>query len=194
MNPHPSGMSAEPRLRTIEGKIVLIAELKAAPPERAVPLLLELLCDPSWHVRERAVEAISARGGDVVEPVKALLADGLWYTRACAAEALGRIGAAEGLDALAARFTDDNPSVRKSVSAALARMAARHGARPVREALARAGTAMDSGRLVRLGAEAKELELALAAADQEARSREAHEQEAKGQETTEWGRGQDPPR
>jgi HEAT repeat protein len=161
MNRRPYWFSAEPRPGTLEGKLKLLAELAGAPGERAVPLLLELMCDQSWHIRERAVEALVKRGGDqVIEPVKALLAEGLWYTRSCAADALGQLGDLRGVDALAARLADENPSVRKSVSRALAVIAARKGAKPVKEALERAGVSSDLSRLGRLGA--AELELARA--------------------------------
>lgn len=174
MNRRPAPVGPDVRLRTLEGKLVLIAELRTAPPERAVSLLLELLCDQSWHVRERAVEALATHGQEVVEPIKTLLAEGLWYTRACAADALGRIGAVEGLELLAGQLGDDNVTVRRAVSGALAKMAARHGSRMVREALAKAGVAVDpSGRPGRLGVDARELELALAAADEEAKRRES---------------------
>jgi len=160
MNRGPYWFSTEPRPGTLEGKLKLLGDLAGAPSERAVPLLLELMCDQSWHVRERAVEALVKRGDQVIEPVKALLAEGLWYTRACAADALGQLADVAGLEALAVRLSDENPSVRKSVSRALAAIAARHGAKTVKDALERAGVSPDLGRLGRLGA--AELDLARA--------------------------------
>ncbi len=144
MTPRPYPLSFDPRLRTLEGKLELVAQLRADRPEKSVPLLLELLCDQSWHVRERATEALVERGDDVVGPLIALLDEGLWYTRACAAQALGQIGAVTGLKALAQHLADDNATVRRAVAGALAAMGRRHGGGPVLTALAEAG--IDLGR------------------------------------------------
>jgi HEAT repeat protein len=165
MSRRPLPLTSDPRLRTLEGKLQLVAELRGGRTEKSAALLLELLCDQSWHVRERAVDALVERGLEVVGALMALLAEGLWYTRACAAAALGRIGAPEGLAVLAAHVEDDNPTVRAAVSGALRALVARHGARPVREALEQAGVDLDAAGLARLGAAerdlVRELEVAL---------------------------------
>jgi hypothetical protein len=162
MNRRPFSLNPDFRPGTFDGKLQLLVELKGAPSERAVPLLLELLCDQSWHVREGAVEALVGRGRQVIEPVVALLSEGLWYTRACAAEILGKLGETAGIDPLAARLNDENPSVRKAVAHALVEIAARKGAPTVKEALIRAGISIDRGRPGQPGGLDLELARALA--------------------------------
>ncbi len=144
MTPRPYPLTFDPRLRTLEGKIELIAQLRSERPEKSVPLLLELLCDQSWHVRERAAEALVERGEDVIGPLSSLLDEGLWYTRACAAAALGQIGAPESLPVLIGRLHDENATVRKAVAGALGAMVRRHSNGPILAALANAG--IDPGR------------------------------------------------
>lgn len=139
MTPRSYPLTFDPRLRTLEGKIELIAQLRSERPEKSVPLLLELLCDQSWHVRERATEALAERGEDVIGPLSNLLVEGLWYSRACAATALGQIGAPESLPTLVGRLDDENATVRKAVAGALGAMVRRHSNGLVLSALASAG-------------------------------------------------------
>ncbi len=146
MTPRSNPSSFDPRLRTLQGKLEVITQLRRDMADKAVPLLLELLCDQSWHVRERAVEALAERGEEVVAPLSSLLHDGLWYTRACAAEALGKIGAVPSLRTLATRLGDDNETVRRAVSVALAAMVRRHGGETVRAALETEGIDPDRAR------------------------------------------------
>ena len=131
-------LAHDPRMRRLETKLVMVQELRAAHSEKAVPLLLELVCDASWRVREEAALALVERGRDVVPSLVTLLDQGLWYTRAIAAEALGRIGELGTAEALARRIEDDHPNVRQAAAAALALLARRHGAGPVTAALAAA--------------------------------------------------------
>jgi hypothetical protein len=136
----------DPRLRTLEGKLALLEEVGRTHPDKAVPLLLEFLCDQSWHVRERAVDALVARGREVMEALVAMMDEGLWYTRAGAAQALGRIGEMDGLDALVAHYEDENSTVRKAVASALAALVARHGTAPIGAAFGRAGLRLEVSR------------------------------------------------
>jgi HEAT repeat protein len=131
-------LAHDPRMRRLETKLEVVAELRGAQSEKAVPLLLELVCDGSWRVREEAAGALVERGRDVVPSLVTLLAQGLWYTRAVAAGALGQIGDLGTAEALAHRIEDDHPIVRQAAAAALAALATRHGAGPVVAALAAA--------------------------------------------------------
>jgi HEAT repeat protein len=151
MTPRPYPLTFDPRLRTLEGKLELLAQLRSERPEKSVPLLLELLCDQSWHVRERATEALVERGDDVIGPLASLLDEGLWFTRACAAQALGQIGAPPSLPVLVAHLDEENATVRKAVAGALGAMVRRHGSGPVLAALADAGIDPERASRARVG-------------------------------------------
>jgi HEAT repeat protein len=131
-------LAHDPRMRRLETKLELVAELRQAQSEKAVPLLLELVCDASWRVRDEAADALVERGATVVPSLVTLLTQGLWYTRAAIAGALGRIGDLGTAEGLARRITDDHPVVRQAAATALAELTARHGAGPVTAALAAA--------------------------------------------------------
>jgi HEAT repeat protein len=131
-------LAHDPRLRRLDGKLEVVNELRLAQSEKAVPLLLELVCDGSWRVREEAASALAERGAEVVPALIGLVADGLWYTRAAVAQALGRIGELAAVEALVKRLDDDHANVRQAAVAALQAIAARHGAGPVATALAAA--------------------------------------------------------
>jgi hypothetical protein len=139
-------LSNDPRLRTLEGKLALLEEVGRTHPDKAVPLLLEFLCDQSWHVRERAVDALVARGHEVMDALVAMMDEGLWYTRAGAAQALGRIGEVDGLDSLVAHYEDENSTVRRAVASALAALVTRHGTEPIGAAFKRAGVRLEVSR------------------------------------------------
>ena len=131
-------LAHDPRMRRLETKLELVAELRQAQSEKAVPLLLELVCDGSWRVRDEAASALVERGASVVPSLLTLLTQGLWYTRVAIAAALGRIGELGTVEGLARRIQDDHPLVRQAAVAALAELTARHGAGPVKTALAAA--------------------------------------------------------
>ena len=147
-------LAHDPRMRRLETKLELVTELRRAQSEKAVPLLLELVCDGSWRVREEAANALVERGVSVVPSLLTLLTQGLWYTRAAIATALGQIGELATVEGLAGRITDDHPVVRRAAAAALAELTARHGAGAVSAALAAASIdpatlGPDSGALTR---------------------------------------------
>jgi len=132
-------LAHDPRMRRLETKLELVTELRQAQSEKAVPLLLEMVCDASWRVRDEAADALVERGASVVPSLLTLLSQGLWYTRAAIATALGRIGELGTAEGLARRITDDHPAVRQAAAAALGELVLRHGAGPITAALAAAG-------------------------------------------------------
>jgi HEAT repeat protein len=164
MSRRPLPLTGDLRLRTLEGKLQLLEEIDRKDPDQAVPLLLEFLCDQSWHIRDRAVDTLVARGGAVLDPLIAMMSSGLWFTRACVAQALGRIGDPRALDVLVAHYNEENATARKAVASALAALVAQHGAEPVEAAFARAGVALDPSRA---DPERRELVAALASAKKE---------------------------
>ncbi len=125
----------------LEGKKRLVAELRGAQTPEAVALLFEILNDESWYLREMAVDALVECGRPVVPSLLDVLVGGLWYSRACAAIALGRLGAAEAAGPVAAMLTDSNRTVAEAATSALAALAAAGAEAAVARGLARAGSA-----------------------------------------------------
>ena len=80
------------RRKNLEGKKNFVEELRRQKTPQALSLLLEILCDESWYLRELAIGALAEMGATAVPPLRRLLATGLWYTRAASARALGRLG------------------------------------------------------------------------------------------------------
>ena len=107
------------RLKNLAGKKNLIEDLKKRKSQRSVSLLVEMLQDESWYLREQAVQALSDAGDDAKEPVLQVLEDGLWYARAAAAKVLGRIGGSEAVGRLTDCLLDSNMTVQGAAAAAL---------------------------------------------------------------------------
>lgn len=107
------------RLQNISGKRNVIEDLKKRKGQRSVSLLVEMLQDESWYVREQAVKALGEAGDEAKEPLLKLLDDGLWYTRAAAAKVLGRIGGRDATEKLAACLLDSNMTVQGAAATAL---------------------------------------------------------------------------
>ena len=80
--------------------------------ERSVSILSEILEGDSWYLRDLAVKVIPSMGEIAIPPLLGLLRSGLWYSRAAAARALGRMGYAEGLSDLVQLLSDPNQTVR----------------------------------------------------------------------------------
>lgn len=70
------------RRKNLEGKKNFVEELRRQKTPQALSLLLEILCDESWYLRELAIGALAEMGATAVPPLRRLLATGLWYTRA----------------------------------------------------------------------------------------------------------------
>jgi HEAT repeat protein len=111
------------RLKNLAGKKNLIEDLKKRKSERSVSLLVEMLHDESWYLREQAVKALSEAGEDAKEPVLGVLADGLWYARAAAAKVLGVIGGGAAVGRLTDSLLDSNMTVQGAAAAALVKIA-----------------------------------------------------------------------
>ena len=76
--------------KNLEGKRLFIEELRRQKTTKSVSLLLEILCDESWFLRELAIGALVESGELAISPLRDVLVSGLWYTRAAAARALLR--------------------------------------------------------------------------------------------------------
>jgi hypothetical protein len=111
------------RSKSFEGRKALIDDLRRERSERSVSLLLEVLNDQSWSLRELAVSALAETPDLAAEPLMALLDDGLWYTRAAAVRGLGLMGHGPALPRLLAMLEDDNTTIATEVARALLNLA-----------------------------------------------------------------------
>ncbi len=106
--------------RNLEGKRALIADLRRRKSEKAAEILVDILEEDSWYLRELAVEALT----DVIETaaprLTKLLDSGLWYTRAAAARALGKGGHVPSLPRLVALLGESNKTVQGAALASVA--------------------------------------------------------------------------
>jgi HEAT repeat protein len=115
-------------------KRTLIESLSHQPTDRALQILSEILEGESWYLRDLAGKAMARMGAIAVPRLRQLSASGLWYTRASAARALGRVGHEESLPLLVALLADANLTVQGASLASISD-------------LVRAGAARDVARL-----------------------------------------------
>jgi HEAT repeat protein len=106
--------------RNLEGKRALIADLRKRKTDKAVEILIDVLQDKSWYLRELAMEALGEAGSGAVPRLNELLVGGLWYTRASAARALGKIGDPSAVPFLTDLLDDSNRTVKEAALAGLA--------------------------------------------------------------------------
>lgn len=113
------------RSKSFEGRKALIDDLRRERSPRSVALLLEVLNDQSWSLRELAVAALAETPDLAAEPLMDLLEDGLWYTRAAAVRGLGLMGHGPALPRLLVMLDDANTTIATEVARALLTMARR---------------------------------------------------------------------
>ena len=106
--------------RNLEGKKALIADLRRRKTDKAIDILLDVLQDDSWYLRELAVDALGEAGTAAVPRLTELLDSGLWYTRAAAARTLGKIGHVPTVPMLVKLLGDPNQTVQGASLASLA--------------------------------------------------------------------------
>ncbi len=90
--------------------------------KRDVDRLIELLHSESWHLREKAAQALITFGMDVADRVRPLLDEGYWYVRAVASFVLGEIGDEDAFDRLKELLNERNETVKARASVALAKL------------------------------------------------------------------------
>src|SRR5258705_227464 len=154
----------ELRHRDPEEKLGWITQLAQNPTEESIEVLLDVLQQESWFLRDQAARVLATMGEPVLGPLVEYLGSGLWYTRASAVTALGRMGNPRAAAPLVGMLNDPNRTVRDAVWDALLalcrnepsrftvprgtlgssrssrrdrRLAARHRGRPRRRARAR---------------------------------------------------------
>ncbi len=109
----------ELRHREPEEKLEWIRELARNPTPDSIEVLLDVLKQESWFLRDQAARALATLGERVVEPLIDYLNSGLWYTRTAAASALGRMGLPVSAAPLVELLKDPNRTVRDAARDAL---------------------------------------------------------------------------
>jgi len=102
----------ELRHRDPDEKVEWIRQLAQNPTPESVEVLLDVLKQESWFLRDQASRALAGFGEGVVDPLIELLGNGLWYTRTAAASALGTMGLPVAAGPLTELLRDSNRTVR----------------------------------------------------------------------------------
>uniref|UniRef100_A0A7C6AFN3 HEAT repeat domain-containing protein n=1 Tax=candidate division WOR-3 bacterium TaxID=2052148 RepID=A0A7C6AFN3_UNCW3 len=93
-----------------------------------IKILLKILEDNSWYLREQATQELAKFGSRIVPRLKKLCNKGFWFTRAAACRTLGEIGDLEGLSTIITLLLNDtNPTVIKEIKMAIKKMAEKNG-------------------------------------------------------------------
>jgi hypothetical protein len=98
--------------------------------------LIDLIGNEQFSIRVAATKELIETGPPAIPALLDALQGGLWFTRECAARALGRIGGDEVIEPLLERLQDENVGVRQSTLEALALMVERDGPEQVGEVIA----------------------------------------------------------
>jgi len=108
----------------VKKKLRIFNRLNELNERERIKILLKVLEDGSWTLRERAAYKLAEFGSRVVPRLKRLSIRGYWYTRAAACLALGEIGNLRALDEVVSLLlTDNNPTVIQEASQALVKIA-----------------------------------------------------------------------
>jgi HEAT repeat protein len=114
------------RSKSFEGRKALVDELRREPTPRSVAMLIEMLNDESWSLRELAVSALATTPEKLSgPPLMDVVVNGLWYSRAAAARALGRLGYLDALPRLLSLLGESNRTITDDAVRALIDMARR---------------------------------------------------------------------
>ena len=105
----------ELRHRDPEEKLGWITQLAQNPTEESIEVLLDVLQQESWFLRDQAARVLATMGEPVLEPLIEYLGSGVWYTRAAAVSALGRMGNPRAAAPLVGMLKDPNCTVRDAV-------------------------------------------------------------------------------
>ncbi len=113
--------------------------------------LVDLIGNEQFSIRVAATKELIELGPPAVPALLSALREGLWFTRECAAQVLGRVGGVEAIGPLLERLQDENIGVRRSAVQALSTITERDGPDRVGEAVAglerrRAAAALDTIR------------------------------------------------
>ena len=108
----------------IKRKLKILDKMNGFNEKDSIKILLKVLEDNSWTMREKAAYKLAEFGKQVVPRLKKLLDRGYWFTRASACITLGEIGDPKSLDSIIhLLLIEDNPTVIKEASTALVKLA-----------------------------------------------------------------------
>lgn len=112
---------------SVKKKIRILDRLNGVNERDSINILLKILEDQSWALREKAARKIIGYGSRVVPRLEHLLKRGYWYTRAAACLALGEIANQRSLKVIIVLLIhDDNPTVQKEATCALVKILRQH--------------------------------------------------------------------
>ena len=104
-------------------KIRVLDKLNGVNERDSINILLKVLEEKSWVLREKAAHKLPHYGSKVVPRLTRLLTRGYWYTRAAACIALGEINSLRPLAAIIELLLEeDNPTVIKEAITALIKL------------------------------------------------------------------------
>jgi HEAT repeat protein len=107
-----------------EKKLRVLERLDGMNDTDTIKILLKVLEDTSWVMREKAAHKLARYGKRVVPRLVKLLNRGFWYTRAAACVALGEIASVKTIGSVVMVFlNDDNPTVQREAITALVKIA-----------------------------------------------------------------------
>ncbi|UCF70639.1 MAG: HEAT repeat domain-containing protein [candidate division WOR-3 bacterium] len=108
----------------VEKKFKILERLDSVDDKESIKILMKMLEDRSWSMREQAAHRLASYGSRVCARLQRLLKKGYWYTRASACLALGEIADLQTTESIVdVLLKDENPTVLKEASAALVKMA-----------------------------------------------------------------------
>ena len=108
----------------VERKLRLLDRLDGVNTKDSVKILIKMLEEKSWVMREKAALKLAAYGPKVSLRLKRLLRKGYWYTRASACLALGEIADMHMVGPIVTvLLNDENPTVQKEASNAILKLA-----------------------------------------------------------------------
>ncbi len=107
----------------IQKKIKILERLNGTNDKDTIRILLKILEDNSWALREKAAYKLVVYGSRVVPRLKNLCRKGHWFTRAAACISLGEIADLNASDTIVKLLlNDNNPTVKKEASKALVKI------------------------------------------------------------------------
>lgn len=116
----PAAIMDAIRRGDLREKRALIEAIAHQPSDRAIQLLSEILQGESWYLRDMASKAMARMGVVAAPRLVQLCTSGLWYTRAAAVRALGRMEHADSLPYMVALLADPNLTVQGAALASIA--------------------------------------------------------------------------
>ena len=84
--------------------------------------ILELIYSESWHLRQKAQEALISFGESIIEMVRPLLNEKFWYVRSAAINILGELGDTESFSKIKTFLKEKNETVRNSAALTLIKL------------------------------------------------------------------------